>query len=202
MKKIIILAFLLCSSNIFYGQHRVQISYDIPEQEVISWTADSIAPYKIIDGNLQRIDVYQCQGKSKTEIYNGVFSYLTNALGNTKNYVQEKDREAGIITVSWVQEGKIPINKILSIPYECGHVMTVETKEGRMRITHILNKLLLADRRIESVITESYPITPPLRKRPNNWEKRFPNMIKMEMLSNEILTQKILDSIFRENDEW
>lgn len=202
MKKIIILAFLLCSSNIFYGQHRVQISYDLPEQEVISWTADSIAPYKIIDGYLQKVDVYQCPGKSKDEIYNGVFAYLANALGNMKKYVQDKDREAGKITVSWVREGKIPINKILFLPYECGHVMIVETKEGRIRITHNLRTLIYGGGYFENLVTECYPITPPRRKRPNNWEKHFPNMIKMEMLSNEILTQKILDSIFRENDEW
>lgn len=202
MKKIIILAFLLCSSSIFYGQHRVQISYDLPQQEVISWTADSIAPYKIIDGYLQKVDVYQCPGKSKDEIYNGVFAYLANALGNMKKYVQDKDREAGKITVSWVQESKIPFNKILSLPYECGHVMIVETKEGRIRITHNLHTLIYGGGYFENLITECYPITPPRRKRPNNWEKHFPNMIKMEMLSNEILTQKILDSIFRENDEW
>lgn len=202
MKKIAWIAFLICLSVFSYGQHRVQISYDLPETEILSWNADSIAPYKIIDGYLQKVDVYQCPGKSKDEIYNGVFAYLANVLGNMKKYVQDKDREAGKITVSWVQPGITPTGKFLRVPYDCSHVMIVETKEGRIRITHNLHTLIYGGGYFEKPITECYPITPPRRKRPNNWEKHFPDMIRLEMAANEVLNQRILESISRENDEW
>ena len=202
MKKVFLFLVLAICPIFFYGQHRVQISYDIPEPDIVSWNSDSIAPFKIVDGYLQRVDVLQCPGKSKDEIFNGVFSFIVNRVGNLKNFVQDKDREAGKITVSWINAGLLPTSKITALSYDCSRVMTIEVKEGRMRIISNMHKLKFTASGPEYTIVEAYPLSPPRKKKPNYFEKRLPRIILLEMLDIELLIHDILESVSRETDDW
>lgn len=209
MKKVFLFLVLAICPIFFYGQHRVQISYDIPEPEIVSWNSDSIAPFKIVDGYLQRVDVLQCPGKSKDEIYNGVFSYIANWIGTLNDFVQDKDRSAGKITVSWKHNGNA---KNGWLKYICSRVMTIEAKDGKMRVISNLHTLDVGvttnpytgakTSNLSGAIAELYPIAHSKRKKPNYYEKLIPQILRLEFADVELLKSGILESVSRENDDW
>ena len=125
MKKIILLL-IICISSLFSFSQRQDI-LDGLDAIKDKWKLDN-------NGYVTIQKIVETQGMSKEAVYNRAYSYFVYNYGSGADVIQANDKEAGLI----VGKGfyKITQGTGLSMVFKnFWHIVKVEIKEGRTRIT-------------------------------------------------------------------
>ena len=213
MRRIALIVLLIGMPIISYGQHRTQISYDVPSSTTISWNNDSIAPFKVVGTSIRAAQIHDLPGKSKDEIYNAAIDLISAKLVMLPDLILDKDRNSGRITAAWSEKVQLPSE------YTISKSVAVDMKDGKIRITVSLNRLrlALADKIgigsmrsstpgekdwYDMVISESYPLAAPRKKKANYWENSCIKILRKEMAEQLSFASEILESAESKNNDW
>ena len=210
MKKVFtILAIFLFVSMSVLGQ-KYKTPYNLGRSKTVSWTNDSIAPFKIAGSFIQFEQSVDVSGKTKDMIYDAAWDYLTKRYGSYPDSFKEKDREAGRISASAV------IHKELNKKeYDISRAVSVYVKDEKMRVIVSLNHLVFGivdistapwnkEERfvIDKDIAKCYPLSEPERKKPNFWENYTIKILRVEIAEAQLVMSEILESVAGKNSDW
>jgi hypothetical protein len=139
MKRII----LFIVSIIFLGNGYVQGSNnDNKDRDILSEFEEMKKDFSESENEWVFSRIVTVENKSKENIYIKALEVLAEIYNNSKDVIQSEDKEAGVIVGKGFMDSNIrTINWVSICRNRCWHLIKIEAKEGKYRITITVNSV-------------------------------------------------------------
>lgn len=133
MKKILFLLAML--PMLSFAQQYEKLS----DEQIISLFEEMKKDFKETDNGWEFQEIVEIE-KSKNDIYNKIVDALANIYNDSKDVIQEKNKEDGIIIAKGFSDSEWrKFNWAVMVRNRCWHVIRIEIKDNKYRITVKVN---------------------------------------------------------------
>ncbi|MCJ7448725.1 MAG: DUF4468 domain-containing protein [Bacteroidales bacterium] len=153
--------------------------------------------------------VVDCLNLNKTELYNRAMDYFVYNYGDVNSVIQNRDVVNGIIIGKGIFKNVHVLNGVLlSNIIDTWHILKVEVKDGRARITISLTHYdetvkggELPDNHYLYPISEQYPINPKGYQK-NLYEQAFYKSHLKALETIDLVERALKEGSVTKKDEW